>query len=104
MTRHDAGGRAAPRMARTSIGQSRRRDGPGAGVEPGANAPRAGEAFNRVVEHLIWLVDRFGCSSILAPWRFDPHCDHEAASLIASEVAGRLGVRHIAYPVCLLYT
>jgi LmbE family N-acetylglucosaminyl deacetylase len=67
--------------------------------EPDANAPRAGEAFNRVVEHLIWLVDRFGCSSILAPWRFDPHCDHEAASLIASEVAGRLGVRHIAYPV-----
>jgi len=67
--------------------------------EPDTNTPRAGEAFNRVVEHLIWLVDRFGCSSILAPWRFDPHCDHEAASLIAAEVTVRLGIRHIAYPV-----
>ena len=67
--------------------------------EPDTNAPSEGEAFERVVEHLIWLMDRFNCSTILAPWRFDPHCDHEAASLIAAAVAGRLPVRHIAYPV-----
>jgi LmbE family N-acetylglucosaminyl deacetylase len=67
--------------------------------EPDTAAPRAGEAFNRVVERLIRLAIRFGCSSIFAPWRFDPHCDHEAASIIASDVAQRLRIRHIAYPV-----
>ena len=67
--------------------------------EPDTNAPREGDAFNRVVEHLTGLVRRFGCSGILAPWQFDPHCDHEAASRIASEVARKSGVRHVAYPV-----
>jgi LmbE family N-acetylglucosaminyl deacetylase len=67
--------------------------------EPDTNAPRSGEAFNRVVGHLIKLMARFGCSDILAPWRLDPHCDHEAASLIAAEVAERLRIRHLAYPV-----
>ena len=67
--------------------------------EPDANAPRAGEAFDRVVARLIELVDRFGCSSILAPWQFDPHCDHEAASMIAAEVTTKSRVRHVAYPI-----
>jgi LmbE family N-acetylglucosaminyl deacetylase len=67
--------------------------------EPDTKAPREGEAFNRVVEHLLWLAGRFECRSILAPWRFDPHCDHEAASFIAIEVAKRLHIRHIAFPV-----
>jgi len=67
--------------------------------EPDANAPRAGEAFDRVVERIVGLVRRFRCSAILAPWRLDPHCDHEAAFLIAAEVAARLRIRHLAYPV-----
>jgi LmbE family N-acetylglucosaminyl deacetylase len=67
--------------------------------EPDSGAPREGEAFDRVIEHLVWLADRFSCSCILAPWRFDPHCDHAAASAMAAEVAGRLCIRHIAYPV-----
>jgi LmbE family N-acetylglucosaminyl deacetylase len=67
--------------------------------EPDTNAPRAGDAFDRVVMRLIGLVDRFDCSAILAPWRFDPHCDHEAAAIIAAEVAMRLRIRHLAYPV-----
>jgi LmbE family N-acetylglucosaminyl deacetylase len=67
--------------------------------EPDTNAPRAGEAFDRVLERLIAMADRFSCSAILAPWRFDPHCDHEAAAVIAAEVAMRVGIRHTAYPV-----
>jgi LmbE family N-acetylglucosaminyl deacetylase len=67
--------------------------------EPDTNAPRSGEAFDRVVDRIIGLAGRFGCSDILAPWQFDPHCDHEAASLIAAEVAMRLRIRHVAYPV-----
>jgi LmbE family N-acetylglucosaminyl deacetylase len=67
--------------------------------EPDTNAPRAGDAFERVVEHLIRLAVHSDCSSILATWRFDPHGDHEAASLIAAEVASRLHIRHMAYPV-----
>jgi LmbE family N-acetylglucosaminyl deacetylase len=67
--------------------------------EPDTMAPRAGEAFDRVVDRLVGIVDRFDCSAIFAPWRFDPHCDHEAAAIIAAEVALRLRIRHIAYPV-----
>jgi LmbE family N-acetylglucosaminyl deacetylase len=67
--------------------------------EPDTNAPRAGDAFDRVVERLIGMVDRFGCSTIVASWRFDPHCDHEAAAVIAAEVAVRVRIRHMAYPV-----
>jgi LmbE family N-acetylglucosaminyl deacetylase len=67
--------------------------------EPDTNAPHAGEAFHRVIQHLIGLVERFCCSAILAPWRFDPHCDHEAASLVAAQVAVKLHIRHIGYPV-----
>jgi LmbE family N-acetylglucosaminyl deacetylase len=67
--------------------------------QPDTQAPRAGEAFDRVVENLVSLADRRGCSSILAPWRCDPHCDHEAASAIAAEAAKRLRIRHIAFPV-----
>jgi LmbE family N-acetylglucosaminyl deacetylase len=67
--------------------------------EPDADAPREGEQFHRVVDRLGRLVDRDGCSSILATWRFDPHCDHEAAALIAAEVAGRMRIRYLEYPI-----
>ena len=67
--------------------------------EPDTKAPRAGEAFDRVVGQLAGLAVRFGCSGIVAPWRLDPHCDHEAAALIAAEVAARLRIRHMQYPV-----
>jgi LmbE family N-acetylglucosaminyl deacetylase len=67
--------------------------------EPDTKAPREGVAFDRVVEQLTKLVLRFGCSAIVAPWRLDPHCDHEAAALIAAEVAGRLHINHMEYPV-----
>jgi LmbE family N-acetylglucosaminyl deacetylase len=36
---------------------------------------------------------------VCATWGNDPHCDHEAADLMARALAARAGLRHIAYPV-----
>ena len=46
--------------------------------EPDTKAPHAGPAFDAVVRRLADFVRAFGCTTIVAPWRFDPHCDHEA--------------------------
>ena len=68
--------------------------------EPDTLAPREGDRFDRVVARLVDLVRaEAGCTAVLAPWRHDPHCDHEAASLVAATVAERAGLRHVAYPV-----
>ena len=47
---------------------------------------------------MVWL-RTFGCSAIAAPWRHDPHCDHEAAARVAREAAAITGVRQVAYPI-----
>jgi LmbE family N-acetylglucosaminyl deacetylase len=63
-------------------------------------APHDGPGLDAVVRRLSALVRQSpGCSSILAPWRMDPHCDHEAASLAAEHVAAACGLAHLAYPV-----
>nr|WP_294509940.1 PIG-L deacetylase family protein [uncultured Rhodopila sp.] len=63
-------------------------------------APHDGPAFDAVVAKLLALVEgEAACTAILAPWRYDPHCDHQAASLLAASVAKKAGIRHIAYPV-----
>jgi LmbE family N-acetylglucosaminyl deacetylase len=68
--------------------------------EPDTAAPHDGPGFDSVVAKLVDMVRReTACSAILAPWRHDPHCDHEAASLAAAFVAGAMGIRHVAYPV-----
>ena len=67
--------------------------------QPDSQAPRSGGGLARVVNSVIDVVGRYDCSCILAPWRFDPHPDHEAAALVAAELANRESVRHVAYPV-----
>jgi LmbE family N-acetylglucosaminyl deacetylase len=62
-------------------------------------APRSGAALHQAAEHLAKIVRQSGCGTLLAPWRHDPHADHEAAAAIAALAAARAGVRHIAYPV-----
>jgi LmbE family N-acetylglucosaminyl deacetylase len=62
-------------------------------------APRVGPAFATVTQRLTALLQDAGCTAIVAPWQFDPHCDHEAAALIAREAARRTGVRLCEYPV-----
>ena len=66
---------------------------------PDTRAPTAGPEFDGAVEQVAGLLARTGARSLLASWRHDPHCDHEAASLIASAAAQRAGVPHWAYPV-----
>lgn len=48
-----------------------------------------------VVRRVAAIVQAFGCSTVVAPWRLDPHCDHATAA----QIAARLGVRVLSYPV-----
>ena len=67
--------------------------------EPDTKTPHSGPAFQSIVHRLADYVRGFGCSTVVAPWRHDPHCDHEAASRIACETARVTGIRALAYPV-----
>jgi LmbE family N-acetylglucosaminyl deacetylase len=68
--------------------------------QPDGAAPVTGPGFQALVLALAGLVRREpDCGAILAPWRYDPHCDHEAASIIASAVAAQASIRRVAYPV-----
>ena len=62
-------------------------------------APTAGPQFEAVVDTVTALCRRHALGAVVATWRHDPHCDHEAAHLIAAAAALRLGVPHLAYPV-----
>ena len=64
---------------------------------PDTAAPTSGEEFDQAVRSITALCE--GCGLVLAPWRHDPHCDHEAAHLMAVAAAEMAGVRHLAYPV-----
>lgn len=67
--------------------------------EPDSKAPHSGGRFDAIVRRLVDDARTFNCSTILAPWRSDPHCDHEAAARIAEEVARVCGIGWLAYPV-----
>jgi LmbE family N-acetylglucosaminyl deacetylase len=68
--------------------------------EPDTSAPHDGPRFAAVVAKLLRLVRReAACTAILAPWRHDPHCDHEAAALTAAAAAEAAGIGVLAYPV-----
>ncbi|MGI4797018.1 MAG: PIG-L deacetylase family protein, partial [Janthinobacterium lividum] len=62
-------------------------------------APVAGAGFEAAVERILAAAREWDCRVLLAPWRHDPHCDHEAAHLMASAAAVRAGLGHLAYPV-----
>jgi LmbE family N-acetylglucosaminyl deacetylase len=67
---------------------------------PDATAPIDGPGFDSVVATLLALVvNEPNCSAIVTPWRYDPHCDHEAAALLGAAVASKASVKNIAYPV-----
>ena len=67
---------------------------------PDGAAPSHGPGFDAAVANLSAMIRASGrCTSILAPWLFDPHCDHEAAAILAAAVAKTTSVRHVSYPV-----
>jgi LmbE family N-acetylglucosaminyl deacetylase len=61
--------------------------------------PRSGPEFTSTVSILESLAGKYGCDVLCAPWIYDPHCDHEAAQLIAREAAMRIGAALLSYPV-----
>lgn len=64
-----------------------------------AAAPVSGPAFLQAAEAIAAFAQAQGCRLLLAPWRHDPHCDHEAADMMARQAAANGGLRHLAYPV-----
>jgi LmbE family N-acetylglucosaminyl deacetylase len=66
---------------------------------PDTAAPTTGPRFAAAVEQVVTLIRQHGCRSILTSWQHDPHCDHEAAALIAGAAARATAIRHFAYPV-----
>lgn len=52
-----------------------------------------------IVERLVEIAQQENCGVVIGPWAGDPHCDHEAAAVIAEAVAIRGGLRLLSYPV-----
>jgi LmbE family N-acetylglucosaminyl deacetylase len=52
-----------------------------------------------IIERLVEIAQRENCGVVIGPWEGDPHCDHEAAAMIAEAVAIRAGLRLLSYPV-----
>jgi LmbE family N-acetylglucosaminyl deacetylase len=63
--------------------------------------PDEGEEAERAAREIAKAAAQIDASAVLATWRHDPHCDHQAAWRIAA-MAGRMsprGVALIAYPI-----
>ena len=67
---------------------------------PDTRAPKEGPAFDAAISAITAIVRQAGARSLFTTWPGDPHCDHEAAALMALAVARRLPeLRLWAYPV-----
>jgi LmbE family N-acetylglucosaminyl deacetylase len=61
--------------------------------------PKSGAAFQSVMAAIVLLLRRFRCGILCAPWRYDPHGDHEAAYFIARAAAQQARITLLVYPV-----
>jgi LmbE family N-acetylglucosaminyl deacetylase len=61
--------------------------------------PKAGARFETAVAFLMHIAGEGDCGVVFAPWIHDPHCDHEAAALIALALARRETLPLFSYPV-----
>lgn len=66
---------------------------------PDTAAPTEGAAFTDTVDAIVAAMRAWDCHALLAPWRHDPHGDHLAAHLMATEAARRCDALHRAYPI-----
>ena len=62
-------------------------------------APREGPEFDALASRIEQLIRSSGAETLLTTWEHDPHCDHEAAALIAKAAAKATGVRLMFAPV-----
>ena len=67
---------------------------------PDTQAPTSGTAFEQAVERIVGIVDTAGAASAFVTWGRDPHCDHEAAELMARAVRSRRPMLRLwSYPI-----
>jgi LmbE family N-acetylglucosaminyl deacetylase len=66
---------------------------------PDTQAPTQGDALHAAAREVADLLHAFGCGSLVVSWRHDPHCDHEAAALIAKRARALARFRLLSYPV-----
>ncbi|MFT8809258.1 PIG-L deacetylase family protein [Gluconobacter sp.] len=65
-----------------------------------AAVPTEGEEFDAALCHLLEIVRRHDCRTVLVPWRYDPHCDHEAVWIMGQKLRSLLPrLRILAYPI-----
>lgn len=65
-----------------------------------AAVPTEGDSFDAVVQRLLEIVTLYDCQTVLVPWRYDPHCDHEAVWIMGQKLKALLPhLRLLAYPV-----
>lgn len=53
---------------------------------PDAAAPTKGPVFDQAVGTISNIVAAAQAASLFVTWKFDPHCDHKAAALLAEQV------------------
>lgn len=66
---------------------------------PDAGAPWNDALVDASLATITSVLDRSGCTTIIAPWGSDPHCDHQGTQHLARLAAKRRGVRLLNYPV-----
>ncbi|WP_130731920.1 PIG-L deacetylase family protein [Komagataeibacter xylinus] len=67
--------------------------------QPDAATAHEGPVFDRLVQDLARLAARHGCTTVFAPSRLDPHCDHEAVWKMGLALHHRHALMLLAYPV-----
>lgn len=62
--------------------------------------PSEGRGLDDALQQLAGIVRRYDCGTVLVPWRYDPHCDHEAVWVMGQKLKALLpDIRILAYPV-----
>ena len=64
-----------------------------------AHAPHAGADFEAAVARIVAHATERNARTILATWRHDPHADHLAVSLMATQAAATTSAKLLSYPV-----
>ncbi len=66
---------------------------------PDTAAPNAGAPLHAAAARLADLIRAWECRMVVTAWRYDPHCDHEAAADIAAAACRATIARLLAFPV-----